>query len=456
MGLSDLEACGARLRAGDLVAFPTETVYGLGGHALSETACRKIFAAKERPLTDPLIVHVHDPLTALGLWASTRVNTIAEEETTTTQDTSTTQPSVPTNDDDSLEASILQYLCDAFWPGPLTIVARAARGQVPDVVMAGTGFVACRSPRHPVARALLQAAQVPIAAPSANKFGHVSPTTAQHVWDDLQHEASVWILDPDQQSVETANSCDSSNPAMDTVPPAPQQQQEQQQVGVESSVVKLEMVPPPDNDNHKNQLPVARLTMLRQGAISAGQLQDALHQHAATATTNNWTMDRIEVVAQTQAMLSQHVSAVSPGQTLRHYSPHVPSFLVSAQCQPSRNHDNDTDDSTLSAADQDILQTAVVIDYGQALGSWKSVALAYRDLSPSRSATQAAQSIYDTLRWAEQVPGAVRILFPMLTAKDDNDEDDEPTKALLGAVQDRLTRAASGKVVDQLNQAVLP
>ena len=177
VSLDSLEDCGARLRRGDLVAFPTETVYGLGCNALDPEAIIKVFQAKERPLTDPLITHVTNNEVAYNLWDA---------------------------ESSSLEGKVLRLLCEKFWPGPLTLVAKAAP-HVPSILMANTGYVACRAPQHSISIALINAAEVPIAAPSANKFGHVSPTRANHVWDDLLHE-DVWIVDTDEQN--TAGVCD--------------------------------------------------------------------------------------------------------------------------------------------------------------------------------------------------------------------------------------------------------
>ncbi len=149
------------LRRGELVAFPTETVYGLGANALDEAAVRKIFAAKGRPANNPLIVHVLDAEQAREL--------------------STAWP------DDA------ERLAQAFWPGPLSLVL-PKRALVPDLVTAGAPTIALRVPAHPVARALLQAADLPIAAPSANRANAVSPTTAQHVSKELGPQVEL-ILD---------------------------------------------------------------------------------------------------------------------------------------------------------------------------------------------------------------------------------------------------------------------
>lgn len=138
----------ALLRAGELVAFPTETVYGLGGNALDPAAVARIYEAKGRPEYNPLIVHLADAAGARAL--ATRWPEPAER------------------------------LSRRWWPGPLTLVLPRAAG-IPDIVTAGGGTVALRVPAHPAAQALLRAAGVPLAAPSANRSGEVSPTTAAHV-----------------------------------------------------------------------------------------------------------------------------------------------------------------------------------------------------------------------------------------------------------------------------------
>jgi L-threonylcarbamoyladenylate synthase len=140
------------LRAGRLVAIPTETVYGLGANALDEAAVRRIFEAKGRPLSSPLIVHVSDIAMARSLakgWPR--------------------------------EA---EALAARFWPGPLTIIV-PKDGGVPDAVTAGLPSVALRMPSHPLALAVIKAAGIPIAAPSANRFTELSPTTAEHVREGL-------------------------------------------------------------------------------------------------------------------------------------------------------------------------------------------------------------------------------------------------------------------------------
>lgn len=142
------------LRTGGLVAFPTETVYGLGANALDEDAVRKIFEAKGRPETNPLIVHVS------GYEMASRLGDVPKE------------------------------LTDKFWPGSLTLVVKRSR-TVPDAVTAGGETVGLRCPAHPIAMALLEHAGLPIAAPSANRSTGVSPVTAQHVQEDLDGKVDI-------------------------------------------------------------------------------------------------------------------------------------------------------------------------------------------------------------------------------------------------------------------------
>lgn len=159
--MDDVARAAALLRAGKLVAIPTETVYGLAANALDPDAVAGIFKAKGRPFSSPLIVHVADLAMARGLargWSP-----------------------------------IAEKLAGEFWPGPLTIVVPRS-SKVPDIVTAGLPSVALRMPAHPVALAVIAAAGIPLAAPSANRFTQLSPTTARHVRDSLG-DAVDFVLD---------------------------------------------------------------------------------------------------------------------------------------------------------------------------------------------------------------------------------------------------------------------
>lgn len=157
----NIKKAAEQIIAGELVAFPTETVYGLGSDGLNPTAVAKIFEAKNRPSFNPLILHIasRDQLKELVL----------------------------------IENDIVYELINKFWPGPLTLVL-PKKEIVPEIVTAGNTTVAVRMPQHPIAKALIEACGRPIAAPSANKFGFLSPTTAEHVEKQLGDKIN-FILD---------------------------------------------------------------------------------------------------------------------------------------------------------------------------------------------------------------------------------------------------------------------
>jgi len=163
----NIKRAAEEILAGEIVAFPTETVYGLGADGLNPTAVAKIFEAKQRPSFNPLILHIasRDQLKELV----------------------------------EIENDKIYNLINAFWPGPLTLVL-PKKEIVPDIVTAGNPTVAVRMPKHPIAKALIEACGRPIAAPSANQFGFLSPTTAEHVEKQLGDKVSI-ILDGGRSDV---------------------------------------------------------------------------------------------------------------------------------------------------------------------------------------------------------------------------------------------------------------
>lgn len=157
---NELRPAAEELRQGRIVAFPTETVYGLGANALDEEAVRRIFEAKGRPSDNPLIVHIADRKKVLELAAYVPEKAVA--------------------------------LMDKLWPGPLTLVMKKS-WVIPDCITAGLDTVAIRMPEHPVALELIRLAGIPVAAPSANTSGKPSPTTARHVLNDLDGKIEMIV-----------------------------------------------------------------------------------------------------------------------------------------------------------------------------------------------------------------------------------------------------------------------
>ena len=169
----NIALCAKALRAGDVVAMPTETVYGLAGNASDANALAKIFRTKERPTFDPLIVHVAlEKSTLADLMRGSLIDSHR-----------LSNAAVKTAD----------KLIRAFWPGPLTLVLPKT-DLVPDIATSGMDTVAIREPKHPVARALIQEFKLPVCAPSANRFGRISPTSARDVEEELGERIS-YILD---------------------------------------------------------------------------------------------------------------------------------------------------------------------------------------------------------------------------------------------------------------------
>lgn len=235
---ANLDRLARELQRGGIVGVPTETVYGLAANALSAGACRKIFRAKGRPATDPLIVHIAH---RRQLAEICDVNPAAER------------------------------LMRAFWPGPLTLVLPKNPG-IPDVVTSGRPSVAVRMPAHRVFRTLLHRTGLPLAAPSANPFGYVSPTTAAHVVDGLKGKVG-FVLD--------GGPC---------------------RIGLESTIIDVR--------------DPAHPVLLRPGAITAAMLSRVLGV-------------KVTRPGATKPAASAPRGQLAPGMLLQHYSPHTPVTLHS-------------------------------------------------------------------------------------------------------------------------------
>lgn len=225
----------AALKAGELVALPTETVYGLAGNALSEESVRKIFDVKGRPLIDPLIVHIYD------LKQVDQLAVISPQ---------------------------LELLAKHFWPGPLTIILKK-KAIVPGLVTAGLDTVAIRMPKHPIMREVLKESKLPLAAPSANPFGYLSPTTAEHVESQLGEKIS-YVVD--------GGPCE---------------------IGIESTILDL---------THKNGPRI-----VRPGPITEQMIYEATDITVATK--------------ERQAIAKDNSPQLAPGMLSQHYSPKTPLYL---------------------------------------------------------------------------------------------------------------------------------
>jgi L-threonylcarbamoyladenylate synthase len=241
-GAAGMRRAAELLRSGRTVAFPTETVYGLGANALDPAAVAKIFEAKDRPGWDPLIVHVE---------GSTMLNRVV---------------TIPAD----LQATV-RALTTAFWPGPLTLLLPRTM-EVPDAVTAGRRLVGVRTPAHPVARELIRLAGLPVAAPSANRFGGPSPTTAAHVLADLDGRIDA-VLDGGPTNV-----------------------------GVESTVFDL-----------------AARAIYRPGAVSAAMISRVI----------GLDVNLVSVAERSSGTAPEALP--SPGMGMRHYAPRARVILVDGQ-----------------------------------------------------------------------------------------------------------------------------
>lgn len=244
----NISAAAKLLRQGQVVGMPTETVYGLAGNAFDEDALTKIFSVKERPTFDPLIVHVGSDAKSLSKLAALALV-----------------------DPQALSAVAVQrinLLIERFWPGPLTLVLpKTAR--VPDLATSGLSTVAVRMPRHSIAQSLISAAGVPLAAPSANRFGRISPTSAQDVFDELGDRIPM-ILDGGRADV-----------------------------GVESTVVHVA-------EN-------GELTVLRPGGLALEELSQTI---------------RAEVRTLSERAKNETFRPAAPGLLESHYAPRKPLVLL--------------------------------------------------------------------------------------------------------------------------------
>jgi L-threonylcarbamoyladenylate synthase len=339
------------LKNGSQIGIPTETVYGLAGNVECVNALEGIFFLKRRPLTDPLILHM-----ASKLW-SKRYCVL-----------------------DSYQERVFFTLADHFWPGPLTLVVEASPA-VPEIIRAGEKTVGLRVPAAPFFRETLEALGCGVAAPSANRFGHISPTRAEHVATEFS-DADLHIFD--------------EGPC---------------QIGLESSVVRI--------------FQDGSLKILRPGLVTAEDLVQALGR------------------AGLQAQISETLTSkqASPGQDIRHYAPDVAAYRLVFETGGSAavlGADAHAAQPIVWSADgvSIDLHSAVLVDWGSCLRGFAGSFLQYFDPSPNGDVGLFAQCLFETLRRAEAVPGVMSVLIHFPEVSDHR---------LASALLDRLNRSTSGR-----------
>jgi L-threonylcarbamoyladenylate synthase len=389
------------IKNGGLVAFPTETVYGLGANALNDDAVKSVFQAKGRPASDPLIVHIVN---------ISDIDNLFDFQA------------------GSQARNICLKLVNAFWPGPLTLVHRA-KAIIPPSVTANSGFVGLRFPRHPVARALIQASGLPIAAPSANRFGHVSPTRGEHVMADLYDQEVAILRDPDNDAI---SSCE---------------------IGIESTVCMIS----PRGDS---------VTILRCGAVTSKEIDAVLKQQGivcqvsvdnekALSKSSGKSHHPTETKVNTSQGEENEVTeegAVAPGQMIRHYSPDIPTYLISSSsleqvASSSSSPITASIQSPSSSSTHSIqisLSDTLVIDYAGSLAVLKPLVRSYVDLASDGDIEAAYRGIFHELRHAEKNhiddPSIKCLLLPDLKIVSQSNEK-------VRALWERIHRAASGESI---------
>lgn len=344
------EGCNEILK-GNLVAFPTETVYGLGANIENDGAVLKIYKAKGRPLSNPVIAHVNGVSMASKYLKHKPCH-------------------------------IMELMMDQFWPGPLTIVSEANMNIVPLIVTANTQTIGIRCPDHPVALELITQCNVGIAAPSANISGHVSPTHPEHVIDDFNHN-SIPVKVINNVNYQCKQNIFS---------------------GIESTIIRVEG---------------KKILVYRLGAISISDIQKILiekdYQDIEIEIVNNHIKNEKENVQ----------NQISPGQFLRHYSPNIPTKIISYFDKSRTNFNN--------------ISKSIIIDYGGYLQNLSTQVLKYYDLSIRKDLHEASLNLFNFLRVSEKIVNGEEILVvDVRIYKQDNCD----------ALYDRIYRASEGHILN--------
>lgn len=362
MSATPLEQACALLKNDDVVGIPTETVYGLAGHAFSEKALTKIFLAKGRPNSDPLILHIPRS------WNS--VSKLHEKQLI---------------DLDSFSPKALQVvirLMEHFWPGPLTLVL-PKNPKVPDLATSGLPTVALRMPNHAIAQNLLEALQLPLAAPSANRFGRISPTSAAHVEAELGDKIPL-VLD--------------GGPCT---------------VGLESTVVRV----------HADGC----VRLLRPGGVSKEQLEHVIEAQVVAPLAQGVMHSRTRREVDGGLMLMSE-GMLSPGLLLNHYAPAKPLHLF--QGAPV-----DFSKEALGAKCVAILWASAKSRAEKEPAvreQWSGIEILSLELSADGDLAESAQKLFESLRAMDE--SKAEILFAEKTGS---------TQGLALAIEDRLFKAST-------------
>jgi L-threonylcarbamoyladenylate synthase len=362
------------LRAGEIAGIPTETVYGLAGHALEPSALAKIFAAKERPTFDPLIVHVSNRL----------LQRKSNDKSSGALEALANSGLVNLEAMNPLARDRAETLIQKFWPGPLTLVLPKLPG-VPDLATAGLPSIAIRMPQHPVAQALLEDAGIPLAAPSANRFGRISPTQASHVFEELGERIS-WILD--------GGPCE---------------------IGVESTVLSIS----------KDGSP----SLLRPGGISRQEIEALLKTPVAIGISGE---------KQGAAIAQGSEAAPAPGMLDSHYAPEKPLFLLTRPFSDPNISQDPVLQKALSRNSKIIgllLMAGLPQDGVRLASQWTPLPVHAVSLSPSGDLAEMAKNLFSALRELDHSDADILIAEPCSNQQ-----------GLGHAISDRIRRASLKRI----------
>jgi len=412
----NIKICADYLRSGGIVGMPTETVYGLAANAYNIHAVRKIFEYKGRPLSDPLIVHITNIPMAKEL-----VN--FDEKT----------------------LYLFEKLTNKFWPGPLTIVLKANFDKISHILTANTDFIGLRFPKNDIAKKLIEYSGVPIAAPSANKFCHVSPVNPHHVFEDFK-EFPVYILDGG-----VSNFC------------------------MESTVIKIIINDSNSEINGGNffENQVNKIQILRMGAICKVQLEDFLEEiyledrnifdinEESNGINLKMNKFKVEILKKEKAIPTEieikkeqeeikkelengsnieeilnedfKINQEAPGQFIRHYSPNIDTYILEFE-ERENNFDLKLNESEL--------KDCVVLDYLEIIKNRfaDKKFLKVFDLSSTGDHVEVMHNLYNYLRLAEKERNPKYLLICNI----DKYMGENPNKLTL---VDRISKASSNRKI---------